>query len=362
MNKHYEDELRIAERAAEWHGVLGRTGPHRPREQEYAEFMAWLTESPKHIREFLLLQAWEIETQGVDSQREISVDEIVRKLSANVVSLKQGERHDPKTTAASLDLPSSSRENRVTRIRWRWVAGLAAALAVAAVLSWQLYQGRTYSTAIGELRTVELADGSKIELNTASQVHVNFTNQLREVQLVQGEALFKVQHDTHRPFRVYAGASVIQAVGTQFTVDRRPLGTIVAVIEGKVRVYTSPLEHSLPTSVVAEDTRGILIAGEQARLDPRGQIQKREPIADTNATVWRQRRLVFRDDALADIAAEFNRYNRKLQIVVEGETARNKRYGGIFDADDPESIVRFIVQDGDLSVIREKGRTVIRSR
>jgi transmembrane sensor len=74
---------------------------------------------------------------------------------------------------------------------------------------------------------------------------------------------------------------------------------------------------------------------------------------------WQQRRLTFRDDALADIAAEFNRYNRRLQIVVEDELARNKRYGGIFDAEDPESIIAFVSQDTDLSVRKEDGRIVI---
>jgi len=51
---------------------------------------------------------------------------------------------------------------------------------------------------------------------------------------------------------------------------------------------------------------------------------------------WRQRRLVFRDATLADIAAEFNRYNHT-QIHVEGDAARELRLSGNSRAASPST-------------------------
>ena len=60
-------------------------------------------------------------------------------------------------------------------------------------------------------------------------------------------------------------------------------------------------------------------------------MEKREPTDITQTVAWRERRLVFTKEALADIAEEFNRYNRAPQIRVEGDIARNTRYTGVFD-------------------------------
>lgn len=332
MNRQQDDELRIAERAAQWHEVLNRTGEGQPGDAQHAQFMAWLEESPRHVKEFLLMQAWEQEAAGFDPGRKIDVEEIAARIT-NIVPLKH-------STAAERGAN-----------RWQILA-LAASLAAVAVLGWIFVSPPTYSTAIGESRTVELSDGSRIEINTQSRVRVDISARARDIQLLEGEALFKVARDANRPFRVHAGKHVIQAVGTEFTVNRRPLGTVVSVLEGAVRLLTD---------VPGDANANLLSAGEEARIDTRGRVEKREtPQNAPNLAAWHQRRLVFRDDALADIAAEFNRHNRNLQIVVEGDAARYKRYGGIFNADDPESIVRFVSKDGTLTVKREAGRIVIR--
>ena len=66
-----------------------------------------------------------------------------------------------------------------------------------------------------------------VHLNTRSRVEVNFTGAARDIRLLEGEALFTVARDPARPFTVYAGTNIIQAVGTQFNVLRRPSGTTV---------------------------------------------------------------------------------------------------------------------------------------
>lgn len=65
-----------------------------------------------------------------------------------------------------------------------------------------------------------LNDGSIVYLNTRSRVEEQFSRQARNVRLLEGEAMFSVEHDRARPFRMISDDTVIQAIGTQFNVYR----------------------------------------------------------------------------------------------------------------------------------------------
>lgn len=78
---------------------------------------------------------------------------------------------------------------------------------------------------------------------------------------------------------------------------------------------------------------------------------------------WRrQRRLIFQGERLEELATEFNRYNRAPQIRVQGAQVANRRLMGIFDADDPESLILFLRQYEDLSVSVTPREVLIRER
>jgi transmembrane sensor len=166
---------------------------------------------------------------------------------------------------------------------------------------------------------------------------VEFTAAARTVRLLEGEALFTVERDRKRPFRVEAGGVVFQAVGTQFNVYRRANITTISVVEGVVQI--------LPQAPAAAR----LAAGEQADVARDGQIDKHKVSDLDQVTAWRQRRLVFRGDSLANVASEFNRYN-KLRVEIESPDLRTKRLTGVFNADDPESLVLFLSGDPDLAI------------
>jgi transmembrane sensor len=102
-------------------------------------------------------------------------------------------------------------------------------------------------------------------------------------------------------------------------------------------------------------------AGEQARVSPAGEVEKRAVPGLAQLVSWRERRLIFRGDSLEDVATEFNRYN-SLQLKVEGETARNRHITGVFSADDPRSFVLFLERDADLVVTQHADDIVIRQR
>lgn len=342
MSRQSEDQQRLIERAAEWFNVLEDASA-----EERAEFIDWIGRSPKHLEEFLLTTAVAREIKRVDLESLAPVQDALAMASAGIVHLPQ-----PATTAIAADTSNDQLKRGVRFTRpWRWGIGLAATILIGVVAVF-LVAGRenNFATHAGEQRTLQLADGTVVHLNMRSRIDVRFSRGERNVRLLEGEALFDVAPDAQRPFRVQSGASLIQAVGTEFNVLRRPLGTTVSVIEGIVQVSAS------------QSTPARLQAGEEARIAVDGKIEKRQSVDVGAVAQWRQHRLEFRTDALVDIAAEFNRYNPEPQIVVVGDAIKTRHYSGVFDANDPESLLEFLQQDPELLLQRRGQDIVIRQR
>src|SRR3989442_13010987 len=340
------EELRIAEEAAEWLAVLDSANP-----AQRAKFARWITESPLHLREFLLMTSLESELRCLDPKHGLRREDISKAVPNNVIPLL------PNVISSGTE---SSAGEPWRRYRWKLVAIAVAVLMALLVPFLPTHKSQEFATSIGEQRKISLDDGSVIHLSKKSHISVILTTHTREVQLLEGEALFRVEHDASRPFRVLSGVNVIQAIGTQFDVDRRPSATMVSVIEGRVQVSraaSSVVRSSRDSRTTKPDiaqphTQPIaqLNAGEEARIGSNGNIQRRSTIDPTSIATWRQHRLVFHDDTLEDIAAEFNRYNSRGHIELEGDAVRGRRYTAVFDADDPGSLVEFLRRDSSLIV------------
>jgi transmembrane sensor len=203
-------------------------------------------------------------------------------------------------------------------------------------------------------------------LNTGSRVALRLTAQTREVRLLHGEALFRVHHDAARPFRVYTPDALIQAVGTQFNVYSRPDGTEVAVIEGRVNI--TPERHpaieqfNVPTAGVRSNpaTRSVG-ASQEARVEHGGRLSVRAAPDVADVVAWRERRLVFRQQTLERIVAEFNRYNSR-QMRLEGAGVASREFSGVFDADDADSLAQVLARDPSLSVSYSDHVIVVNAR
>ncbi len=347
-----KEELdRVAEQAAEWLLALEGAGP-----TEHAAFADWLLESPLHLQMFLRTTAINRLVAGFDPEHSMPIEAVPSGEATNVVTLSPDERsvpsEPPRTSAGELarDGDVSLAPTPGRRKAGKWMVGWAAAAAslAAAALVWFVggfHAGERYSTTVGEQRAVELADGSVVHLNARSRITVHFSETSRDIQLIEGEALFKVKQDATRPFRVQASGAVVQAIGTQFNVDRRSDETRVSVIEGIVQVQAARL-----------------VAGQAVSLSDHGQITRHAPVDIKQVTAWRERRLVFDRESLEDIAAEFNRYNREPQIRIEGEAIRKRQYIAVFDADDPESLLKFLAKDPALQFETSGEALIIRAR
>jgi transmembrane sensor len=235
---------------------------------------------------------------------------------------------------------------------------------VAAAAAWFLpdNDNRTYTTAIGEQRTVRLPDGSLLTLNTRSRARVQFSQDARRIDLLEGDALFDIVRDPVRPFRVAAGSAMIQVLGTQFNVQRRANKTRVTVLDGRVQITTQPRETESHRPEPVKDSAPLLLgAGDEASVTGDGEVLKQvQPDVET-ALAWRERRLVFYGTPLAEVVAEFNRYNER-QIRLQSDALAQRRISGVFHADDPGTILKFLVDEPALTIDQRPDAIIIGER
>lgn len=316
-----------------------------PKPGDEARFVSWLKESPRNVRDFLLMLSVEQSLDRLDAARRHDLAALLEQVSSVVPA------------------PRSAATVARRRRAWRWAVAAGVLVALSALLldlTLQASRWRTYETEVGEQRAFDLEDGSIVHLNTHSRIAVRLGTERREVRLLQGEALFRVHHEPARPFLVSTDDAVVRAVGTEFDVYRRDDGTVVAVLEGRVNVTPTASEAPQPTPPpsgarpVRSATSRSLSASEEARISHAGTVSVRAVGNVGDAVAWQERRLVFEQESLARIVEEFNRY-RRIPIRLEGESVRDRIYSGIFDADDADSLVEVLEHDPALEVERTPG-------
>lgn len=356
-------ELRLADQiageAADWFARL--QDPNAPT-TERDEFAKWLLRSPTHIEEYLAVtQIW----GDAEVMTGLSTDDLVRqarewKDSDNIVAL---------STSTPSPSPRSRGEGRG---EGRWLRALAATLVIAA-LGWfaanQWLHPSHIETAIGEQRSVTLADGSVVHLNTDSEARITLSDAERRITLSRGEARFTVAKDATRPFFVLTPQATVRAVGTVFNVHATAERTAVTVIEGRVAVTQSSAPHApareerpgVPRPAAARLAPLELAAGQQAEVTSMGEILPDVGPSVERVLAWAERRLVFRDDSLADVVAEFNRYHDR-PIRIADPALAALRLSGTFDASDPQSLIQYLEQYEHVRITQDSDGTKFLTR
>jgi len=210
-------------------------------------------------------------------------------------------------------------------------------------------QTRTYQTAVGQMSEIRLADHSTVWLNTGSRLTVTLTPFSRRLSLDAGEAEFQVAHEAWRPFVVTSPDVVVRATGTDFAVRQDIDGARVVLVQGRVKVWRPQASEA---DAVA------LTAGSALSAPHSGAFLVAQ--TDTGADLaWRQDQLIFFDQPLAAVVAQFARYGA---APVRFATARSQqvRVSGAFRAHDLAAFLRDLDRSqGIHSHTDEKGRIVI---
>lgn len=197
-------------------------------------------------------------------------------------------------------------------------------------------------TAKGEQRTLELADGTRLVLNTDSVVDVAFTPDTRRLRLIQGEILVTTARDPApqpRPFIVETAEGRIRPIGTRFSVRQLDGETHAAVFEGAVEINT------------AQGRQHRLNAGEQNRFQAR-QIGTATPV-DSSAALWEHGMLAARDMPLAELIAELARHRPGVLRCHPAVAAL--RVSGVFPLRDTDASLDLLIQTRPLA-LRSKTR------
>ncbi|MGR9013800.1 MAG: FecR family protein [Gammaproteobacteria bacterium] len=207
----------------------------------------------------------------------------------------------------------------------RWGLGLSVAASLLLIVTLGMYPDylhapwADYSTHIGEQTSIRLEDGSVAHLNTDTAFDVTWHDNERHVVLLRGEAEFEVAHDSNRPFRVQAGNTVTEALGTRFIVRYGDTKGTVTLLEGKVRTEQIKKQGKFIT----------LHPGQRVAFDAQrlGQASATDVSA---AEAWRRGRLVMNFVTLKQVVAEINRYHRG-QIALLDDGLINKEINVAID-------------------------------
>ena len=307
-----------------------------------AEFQRWLHANPEHA------EAYEEMEEGLAPVLELPGDKIQ--------TLKAGLFPPTPTEAKTLESihtpvrPSTHTARPALPSRRAWLAGIgsffpqaATAVAVAALVGggWmgldhyrsQPVFAKDYATERGRRLNVELSDGSKLELDAATQTQVRLYRDRREVRLLEGQAMFNVHADPQQPFDVLAGAVRVTVVGTRFSVRHTAVGidagkTVVAVESGHVRVA----RMASSGDATGEAAAGLveLTAGQSVAADATGRLQAVTNIPLDSVAGWRRGRVSFNDIPLAQALAELERYG-DTGLIVRDPAVGALRLGGSFD-------------------------------
>jgi len=237
----------------------------------------------------------------------------------------------------------SLKEGRTYRHPYRRVGLIAAGFLVMAVagggfLYQNVFSGQTFRTESGERRVVALSDGSRISLDSDTELNANYSGKDREITLRKGRARFDVAHDVTRPFTVTAGDETVVAVGTSFNVERLGPKVVVTLIQGRVSVRRR-MQDSFLSADHGRISAVTLSAGEQiAAQEGTAPVVKAANL--DAATAWEAGHLVFRGEPLGDAVAQVNRYTEN-PIVVD-QSAATIPVSGVFNAGDVTSFVSAI--------------------
>lgn len=293
-----------------------------------ADYLVALEDRPDDVALALDLAEW----LEADAGHRSAWEAVER--SADILSGLAAPQAVPSEVGPRRNRPRAGPQSR-PRKRWRTAAGLVAGMAAALVLvvgpvMWRGL-GADYATGHGEVRIVDLEDGSQVRLGPQSAMRVRFDGSSRDVELRSGEAYFEVARDPRRPFSVEAGQADVTVLGTGFDVRRRKTSTEVGVRHGRVLVRSEGRK--------AELTAGKWAVAESGRL-------RLGAASPENVGAWSARRVVAADRPVGEVLDDL-RARAPVLVLLLDPTLAAERVTGSYDAADPVAALKAVVAPHD---------------
>lgn len=221
-----------------------------------------------------------------------------------------------------------------------------------------------YATLRGQQLTANLPDGSALMLDTATRAKATLYRDRREVELVEGQAMFRVQSDRAHPFHVRAGQLRITVIGTRFSVRHTQSGmgarnTVIEVEEGRVRVVR--IDPAASENALKQETFIELTAGQTVMADREGWLGPVASLPVGAIAVWRDGRVSFDNTPLALALAEFERYG-STGLIVRDPAVAAMPVGGSYRLRELQSFMDALPQVLPVRLVRAGGVTEVVAR
>jgi transmembrane sensor len=319
------EDRRLAE-AARWQLRLAEADIHTS-----PEFEAWLREPGNRA-------AWDQVSAPWDY-----FDQVAHE--PEMIAAREAALGDAKRAGTPVETSRSFRP---------WAAAIAAALLVGmmgAGVTWWSHRPDDYQTAMGERRVVTLTDGSRLSLDSDSEVTVRYGSHARDLRLLRGQARFDVTHDRARPFSVVAGKQKVIATGTAFNIDMAGPKVLVTLIEGRVLVVDENDGTAAPAPHVVE-----LRAGQQMTTGTAAAPQI-APVNLQHVTAWTVGHIMFDDEPLSSVVERVNRYGGT-QIVIADPQVGAMKISGVFNSGDVLGFVEIVTHYLPVRAVSEGTGTI----
>lgn len=196
---------------------------------------------------------------------------------------------------------------------------------------------------------VELPDGSKVWLNSASHLRfpTSFKNQHRVVEM-SGEAYFEVTKDASRPFIVKSKGQEIEVLGTHFNVN---------AYTDEPEVKTTLLEGRVRVAIPADASEKVMLSpNQQAVL--KGAKLSVKPVIAAQAVDWKNGDFIFSEESLESIMRKVSRWY-DVEVVYEDITKEKVVLGGLISRSRSLSAVLRMMESTGKVHFEVKGRRVI---
>lgn len=312
-NNYSQEEIdKIEDEALSWMIKLQET----PNDQSLLnEFKSWLYKSPLHA------ELWAQFGQVTDLLQEQTIDKTKHN---NIPPVQQsGKPKKPQLYHYSFQKYAAI-----------FTIFIVSALLISYLPNAIMLAQADYSTATGETKVIHLKDGSIINLGASSAINVNYSDDLREIDLLTGQAFFKVAKAADRPFKVLTSNSVTMVTGTSFEVNKALKSTIVSVVEGEVLV------NPAAQKVAHNKRNNQLHKGERIKISNSGEALNSQ-VKIQNIAAWRTGKLVVLDRSVKDVIHELQRHYKGLIINSLGSIG-HKRISGVYDLSNPEKVLKII--------------------
>ncbi len=296
----FPEEGRIDREAAEW--VAKRVKGFSPKEQD--AFFDWLATDPRHSEWYgRHMKTWKQLNQLAQWKPEHS------------------ERPNQ-------DLLKYS----ISRHGWMWFGGIAATVVLLFTLwfsqnlnFWSQFENVRENLVANEYESHVLPDGSIVEMNRGAALKVDYTPEIRRVELVSSEAHFDVAKNPDRPFIVHARGVDFRAVGTAFNVRLNGDSVELLVTEGRVQMTAPDPVADQGSSKLSRYARDV-VAGQRTvtSLNDVGSLAEVVEVSAVEASellAWKPRMLEFNEVPLSEVVEAFNLLNTVQLEIGDSELA-----------------------------------------